>query len=201
VSDELERRLRDSLRAYADLVDEPESRDLPTGTAPPEPRAALRGWRGAVLGAAAAAAVVSWSFWVVTSDGDRPVAAGSDAASVASRAEAASGSPEGDTLAADAAAGAPGETQTLPPSLEVGAAYPLDLYTHCGVLGLDVGGVWFAADPPLVEGAGNPPAGWGNPYQRGTLTLVTTEEAVFADGAGHDVRLVADDPARPGPCD
>jgi hypothetical protein len=195
VSDDLERRLRESLHAYADLVDEPESADLPTRTAPP--RGALRGWRGAALGAAAAAAVVSWSFWLVTSDGDRDVAAGPAATS----AEAATpGVPEGDTLAADAAAAAPGEGQALS-SPEVGIAYPFDLYTHCGVLGTDVGGVWFAADPPLVEGAGNPPAGWGNPYQPGTLTLVDAGEALFADEVGHRVRLVADDTARPGPCD
>jgi hypothetical protein len=198
VPDDLERRLRDSLRAYADLVDEPESSDLPTRTAPPAPRATLRGWRGAVLGAAATAAVVSWSFWVVTSDD--PVA-GPAAGSVGSSAETASDRPEGDTLAADAAAAAPGEGQALASLPEVGVAYPLDLYTHCGVLGTDVGGVWFAADPPLVEGAANPPAGWGNPYQPGTLTLVSTEEALFADEVGHVVRLVADDAARPAPCD
>jgi hypothetical protein len=130
---------------------------------------------------------------VVASDGNRDVTA-------ATSAEATSGVPEGDTLAADAAASAPGEGQALS-SPEVGIAYPFDLYTHCGVLGTDVGGVWFAAAPPLVEGAGNPPAGWGNPYQPGTLTLVDTEEAVFADEVGHRVRLVADDTARPGPCD
>ena len=64
--------------------------------------------------------------------------------------------------AADAAAAAAGRRSRCP-SPEVGVPYPLDLYTHCGVFGTDIGGAWFAADPPLVEGAGNPPPGWGEP--------------------------------------
>ena len=84
---------------------------------------------------------------------------------------------------------------------EVGVAHPLDLYTHCGIFGADVGGVWFAADPPLVEGAG-PPAGWGDPYQPGTLTLESADEAVFRDDAGHELSLrAAPDSERPPPCD
>jgi hypothetical protein len=84
----------------------------------------------------------------------------------------------------------------------VGVAYPFDLLTHCGVVGADIGGVWFAADPPLLDGPGNPPPGWGNPYQRGTLTLLNAGEALFADGAGHQVRLrAADAAARPAPCE
>jgi hypothetical protein len=70
------------------------------------------------------------------------------------------------------------------------------------VFGTDVGGIWFAVDPPLVEGAGNPPAGWGNPYQSGTLTLTSADSAVFTDEAGHRVDLhAAPDSVRPAPCD
>jgi hypothetical protein len=70
------------------------------------------------------------------------------------------------------------------------------------VFGADVGGTWFALDPPLVEAPGNPPAGWGNPFQPGTLTLTSPDEAVFADDVGHEVVLrAAPDSARPGPCD
>ena len=47
-----------------------------------------------------------------------------------------------------------------------GVVYRVDLYTHCGVLGIDIGGVWFAADPPLVEGAGNPPPSDAAPSAR-----------------------------------
>jgi hypothetical protein len=81
----------------------------------------------------------------------------------------------------------------------VGVAYPFDLHTHCGVRGADVGGIWFTADSPLVEEAG-PPAGWGDPYQRGTLTLESEDEAVFRDDAGHELRLRAAESERPPPC-
>lgn len=195
MADDLERRLRDSLHAYAELVQAPESEALPERPATPQP--ALRRWRGAVLAAAAAAAVVSGSVWAVSGHDPEPVA-GSAASRVATptesetwaAAEATPGTPDG-----------PGDVLTAPPSPEPGTAYPLDLYTHCGVLGVDIGGVWFAADPPLVEGAGNPPAGWGNPYQRGTVTLLSADEALFTDEAGHEVRLRADESARPAPCD
>jgi hypothetical protein len=202
VSDELEQRLRSSLRAYADLVDAPTGEDLPARSATPAtPRAALRRWRGATLVAAAAAAVVAGSVWLVTGDGNEPVAATS-AGSVESGAEGSAELPESDTWAAAEAPAGPGDVLAPPPSPEVGVAYPLDLLTHCGVLGTDIGGVWFAADPPLVDGAGNPPPGWGNPYQRGTVTLLTSGEAVFGDEAAHEVRLrAADESARPGPCD
>jgi hypothetical protein len=69
------------------------------------------------------------------------------------------------------------------------------------VRGLDINGVWFAADPPLVEEGGHPPAGWGNPDQPGTLTMLSGTEAVFRDDAGHEVRLRADESARPPLCE
>jgi hypothetical protein len=40
---------------------------------------------------------------------------------------------------------------------------------------------------PLTDGAGNPPSGWGNPYQDGTMTLLSPSTAVFRDSAGHRV--------------
>jgi hypothetical protein len=198
----IEERLRSSLRAYAELVDAPEGDELParSGT-PATPRAAIRRWRGAVLAAAAAAAVVTGSVWLVTGDGSEHVAATS-AGSAESGAEGSAELPESDTWAAAGVPNGAVSSSAGPASPEVGVAYPLDLFTHCGVFGTDIGGVWFAADPPLVEGAGNPPPGWDNPYQRGTVTLLTADEAVFADDAGHEVRLrAADDSARPGPCD
>jgi hypothetical protein len=201
VSDELEQRLRDSLRAYAERVDPPDDGRLPAPRATPRP--VVRRWRGAILAAAAAAAVVTGSLWVVA---DRD--SGSDAGSAASAVDSPTPSPEaeGDSgsvsdQALSGTAAAPAEGFSLPARLEPGVAYPVDLSTHCGVRGIDIGGVWFAADPPLVEPGGNPPAGWGNPDQRGTVTLRTGTEAVFADDAGHAVRLRADEAARPAPCD
>jgi hypothetical protein len=151
-----------------------------------------------VLAAAAAAAVVTGSVWLGTGDRSDPVDA---TATGAEQADAAAEPPVDDTRAA-AEAGAGAAELGLPAAPEVGVAYPVDLYTHCGVLGLDIGGVWFAADPPLVEGAASPPAGWGNPVQPGTVTMTSADEAVFADDAGHVVALeAADESARPAPCD
>ena len=149
----IEERLRSSLRAYADLVEAPAG-ELPKAAPAVPRRAGVRRWRGAVLAAAAAAAVVTGSVWLATGDRSDTVDA---TATGSEQADAAAEPPGNDTRAADEAAAAP---LGLPPAPEVGVAYPVDLYTHCGVQGIDIGGVWFAADPPLVEGAGNPPAGW-----------------------------------------
>jgi len=191
VSDDLERRLRDSLRAYAETVDVPDDDSLPVR--PRAARPALRRWPGAVLAAAAAAVVVTGSVWVVSAQRD---GADSAATSAVGRVDApgsmspAPASPSGTAAdSAEALAGVPG------------APVPYVLHTHCGIRGADIGGVWFAADPPLVEAGGNPPAGWGNPDQPGTITLLSATEAVFADDLGHEVRFHADEAARPPLCD
>ncbi len=67
----------------------------------------------------------------------------------------------------------PGDVQAAPNGLVVGVAYPFDLLTHCGISETLVGGTYFEADTPLV-GPGNPPKGWANPYQRGTMTDTVT---------------------------
>ncbi|MGI8678009.1 MAG: hypothetical protein ACR2LX_04820 [Jatrophihabitans sp.] len=73
-----------------------------------------------------------------------------------------------------------------------GATY--SLYTHCGIREARVDSTFFLADHPLDDGQGNPPPGWGNPYQSGTITLPTPKIAVFRDNKGHDVTFHA----RPG---
>src|SRR5712692_8365848 len=52
---------------------------------------------------------------------------------------------------------------TPTPSL-VATAYRL--YTHCGILYLDLNGTRYYADPPVSDGNGNPGPGWGNPFDR-----------------------------------
>ena len=66
-------------------------------------------------------------------------------------------------------------------------ARPYQLYTHCGIDEARIGNRYFEAVRPLNDGQGNPPAGWGNPYQRGSMTLVSASEALFRDSAGHRV--------------
>jgi hypothetical protein len=70
-------------------------------------------------------------------------------------------------------------------SVEVGHTVNYRLYTHCGVRAAEVHGITFFAQPALDDGSGNPPPGWGNPYDDGTLTLVDQHTAVFRDPAGH----------------
>jgi hypothetical protein len=75
---------------------------------------------------------------------------------------------------------------------------PYNLYTHCGIDYIQVGNRYYEATPPLSDGSGNPPPGWGNPYQPGTLTVISPAQAVFTDKAGHRVvfTLVPPGPGR-----
>ena len=67
-----------------------------------------------------------------------------------------------------------------------------DLYTHCGINELKAFGRYFQhAGGPLDDGSGNPPKGWGNPYQPGTLQ-VSGDTAVFRDTLGHVERFKAE---------
>jgi hypothetical protein len=58
------------------------------------------------------------------------------------------------------------------------------LYTHCGIGWARIGGRWWRAEHPLSDGNGNPPAGWGNPFQNGTLTFTSASSARFDSAAG-----------------
>ena len=70
------------------------------------------------------------------------------------------------------------------------ATVPYSLYTHCGIDWARIHGRWYRASPPLSDGSGNPPSGWGNPYQQGTIRMISSTEAEFADSAGHHVRFI-----------
>jgi hypothetical protein len=209
--DGVEARLRASLRAYADVVDDgPPVRRPSLGAGGGTPRSsAVRRWRAPALVAAAVLAVAGGAWLVLDPAGApsptaAPASATADSAPEAAAAQppsaADSGARSSEDEVAAAEAGSAGELVVRPP-VEVGVTYPFDLYTHCGIHGADVGGDWFAADPPLVEVGANPPAGWGNPYQRGTLTLESTDVAVFRDDAGHELTLRAAQDERPPPCD
>ena len=75
----------------------------------------------------------------------------------------------------------PASAPTAPKSV------PYNLYTHCGIDYAQVGNRYYEVTPPLSDGSGNPPPGWGNPYQPGTLTVISPTQAVFTDKAGHRV--------------
>lgn len=63
-------------------------------------------------------------------------------------------------------------------------AIPYQLYTHCGIEWARIKGTFWRAQRPLSDGNGNPPAGWGNPFQHGTLTFMNAKTARFASAAG-----------------
>lgn len=66
--------------------------------------------------------------------------------------------------------------------MAVGETASFSILTHCGVESATIKGHWWHAVTPLYgtngEGSG-PPAGWGDPWQPGTLTLEADERAVF----------------------
>jgi len=67
-------------------------------------------------------------------------------------------------------------------SLAVGATATYSMLTHCGVENARINGRWWHAVPPLYGAGGegvSPPAGWGDPFQQGTLTLQSASRAVF----------------------
>ncbi|MHC6219843.1 hypothetical protein [Arthrobacter sp. MMS24-S77] len=72
------------------------------------------------------------------------------------------------------------------PTPTAASSVPFTLLTHCGIYEAKVQGSFFVADQPLDDGNGNPPAGWGNPFQQGNMT-VEGQRAVFRDDSGHSV--------------
>lgn len=76
-----------------------------------------------------------------------------------------------------------------PAAATVGSAQPYRIYTHCGIDEARIGSRYFEAVHPLSDGQGNPPPSWGNPYQQGTMTLLSPSKAVFRDDAGHHVQF------------
>ncbi len=77
---------------------------------------------------------------------------------------------------------------------EVGATIPYDLYTHCGIREALIDKNYYVASPVLDDGNGNPPKGWGNPDNSGTMTVNADKTADFHDAAGHRAHFVL----RPG---
>lgn len=78
--------------------------------------------------------------------------------------------------------------------VRLGAAYPFVLSTHCGIRDAYFDGRPWVADPVLSDGSDNPPAGWDNPAQVGTMTLVGRTRALFRAGP----LVAAFKPATPG---
>ncbi len=64
------------------------------------------------------------------------------------------------------------------PEPKVLRSFDYTLYTHCGIRFAQFDGrVW--ATIPLSDGSGNPPEGWGNPGQPGTVDVMSERRALF----------------------
>ena len=81
------------------------------------------------------------------------------------------------------------------------AARPFTLYTHCGVLSAWIDGELWLADPPLTDGSGNPPPGWDNPTDRGTLRKLSRNRAVFRSRSGKIAYFTRAKPGTPDPAE
>lgn len=89
-------------------------------------------------------------------------------------------------LSGCAAPASPQSNVSTSPTTTAASSVPFTLFTHCGIHEARVQDTFFVAEQPLDDGHGNPPAGWGNPYQSGTIT-VAGSRAVFRDDSGHTV--------------
>jgi hypothetical protein len=73
-----------------------------------------------------------------------------------------------------------------------GVRYQFRLYTHCGLngpTGPDFDGSFWTSVGPGDDGSGNPPAGFGNPFDIGTMTLVSANVAEYRSSSGASVRF------------
>ena len=95
----------------------------------------------------------------------------------------------------------PGATSsTPPPSHSPIVIKSYALLTHCGIHEVTYQGKWYVRNGGILDdGQGNPPRGWGNPTQIGTLTILENT-ATFTDGEAHretfSLRPGADTPLR-----
>jgi hypothetical protein len=94
------------------------------------------------------------------------------------------------TGCASANGGSPG-TGSTPGAVPTASAVAYSLYTHCGIDEANIAGRWFEADTRLSDrpGSGNPPKGWDNPFQQGTMRMLSGTAAEFRDAHGHVVRF------------
>ena len=75
-------------------------------------------------------------------------------------------------------------TATGPAATGAHRGTPYTLLTHCGIEWAKIDGTFWRATRPLSDGNGNPPPGWGNPSQQGTLTFTNPTTAEFDSPAG-----------------
>jgi hypothetical protein len=74
---------------------------------------------------------------------------------------------------------------------EIGVAYDVRIWTHCGLRNVDFDGdLWSISGVPTDGLAANPPAGFGNPFDDGVIVLRTPSTAVYYSQFGVQRTLV-----------
>jgi hypothetical protein len=83
---------------------------------------------------------------------------------------------------------------------EIGVDYRFELPTHCGVEYAFFSGRWWTATPKLYENGAevDPPPGWDNPTEPGTMRLVSRNEALFVGDSGNIARFMPGPNGGPG---
>ncbi len=88
----------------------------------------------------------------------------------------------------------PGEFRLQAVSARVvrGQRYHYEALTHCGFTAttFDFDGSYWTVVGPTGDGQGNPLEGLGNPFDAGTIELITSDTAVFTSAAGMRIDLV-----------
>jgi hypothetical protein len=85
-------------------------------------------------------------------------------------------------------------TAPVAPEPTTGTSFTHALLTHCGIEWTHFGDRWWRTGP-LDDGHGNPPPGWDNPRQDGTMVMAAPDAAVFTASSGRSLRFP---PAAPG---
>jgi hypothetical protein len=72
---------------------------------------------------------------------------------------------------------------------DLGVRYRFQLLTHCGLdspTAMDFDGSFWdpVSSGPASDGNGKPPAGYGNPYDQGTITLISPTRAQYRSRTG-----------------
>jgi hypothetical protein len=86
--------------------------------------------------------------------------------------------------------------------VEVGEEYPYRLYTHCGIRSAYFNAQWWIADPVLEDNY-NPPQGWGNPFDVGTMQMTQKNRLLYLSAGGETAEfrpLAPGEEYRPFPC-
>jgi hypothetical protein len=81
---------------------------------------------------------------------------------------------------------------------EIGVEYEFTVYTHCGLDTATIDGeIWLFEGEPGV----NPPPGFRNPMDAGTIVFIDEDHAVFTSSGGVDIGLTrGGEPRKKGGC-